>query len=116
VASTVATPKYLSPLPNCSSAVFSSVALEDLRVELDRLADHLAVAGPVLIAEHMHERAVVDPVHPQGPHEIAFEEPEGLSQQQRARHLGGDTIDDLAPELGRHPGIELAPRDRVLGA
>ena len=39
------------------------VALEDLRVELEGLLDDLPVARAVLVAEHVHERAVVDAVH-----------------------------------------------------
>ncbi len=53
---------------------------------------------------------------PEGPHEVALEQPEGLGQQERARDLGRDPIDDLAPELDRHPGVELGLGDRVLGA
>ena len=61
------------------------VALEDLRVEFERLLDDLAVAGAVLVAEHVHERAVVDAVHPERPDEIALEHPERLGEQERAR-------------------------------
>ena len=92
------------------------VALEDLRVELDGLLDDLPVARPVLVAEHVHERAVVDAVHAERPDEIALEQPERLGQQERAGHLLGDAIDDLAPELVRHQAVELRLRDRVLGA
>ncbi len=92
------------------------VALEDLRVEFDGLLDDLPVAGAVLVAEHVHERAVVDAVHPERPDEVALEQPERLGQQERAGDLGGDAIDDLAPELDRHPLVELALRDGVLGA
>ena len=92
------------------------VALEDLRVELDGLLDDLAVAGPVLVAEHVHERAVVDAVHPERPDEVALEQPERLGQQERARDLRRDPVDDLAPELVRHPAVELGLRDGVLGA
>ena len=90
------------------------VALEDLGVELEGLADELSVAGAVLVAEHVHERAVVDAVHAERPHEVALEHPEGLGQQERVRHLGRDPVDDLAPELVRHPPVELLLRDRVL--
>ena len=92
------------------------VALEDLRVELDGLLDHLPVAGAVLVAEHVHERAVVDAVHAERPDEVALEQPERLGQQERVRDLGGHPVDDLAPELDRHAPVELGLRDGVLGA
>ncbi len=92
------------------------VALEDLGVELDGLADDLAVAGPVLVAEHVHERAVVHAVHAQGADEVALEQPERLGQQERAGDLGRHSIHDLAPELDRHARVELGPGDGVLGA
>ena len=63
------------------------VALEDLRVELDGLLDDLPVARPVLVAEHVHERAVVDAMHAEGPDEVALEQPERLGQQERAGYL-----------------------------
>ena len=92
------------------------VALEDLRVEFDRLLDDLPVALAILVAEHVHERAVVDAVHAERPDEVALEQPERLGQQERARHLGRDPVDDLAPELDRHPLVEFGLRDGVLGA
>jgi hypothetical protein len=59
------------------------VPLEDLRVELDGVPDHLPVARAVLVTKHVHERAVVDAVHAEGPHEVALEQPERLGQQER---------------------------------
>jgi hypothetical protein len=90
------------------------VALEDLGVELDGLADDLAVARVVLVAEHVHERAVVDAVHAERPDEVALEQPERLGEEQRVGRLGGDPVDDLAPELVGHPPLELRPGHRVL--
>ncbi len=92
------------------------VALEDLRVELERVLDELAVALAVLVTEHVHERAVIDAMHAERPHEVALEHPERLGQQERARDLVGDAVDHLAPELGRHPPVELGLGHRVLGA
>ena len=92
------------------------VALEDLGVELEGLAHQPSVAGAVLVTEHVHERAVVDAVHAECPHEVALEHPERLGQQERVGHLGGDPVDDLAPELDRHARIELGLAHGVLGA
>ena len=92
------------------------VALEDLGVEFEGLAHDLAVARAVLVAEHVHEGAVVDAMHPEGPDEVALQHPERLGEQQRARHLGGDPVDDLAPEFDRHPNVEFGLADRMFGA
>ena len=75
---------------------------EDRRVELERVAHDLAVARVVLVAEHVHERRVVDAVHAEGPDEVALEQPERLGEEQRPGRLGGDPVDDLAPELLGH--------------
>ena len=97
---------------------------EDRRVELEGVLHDQPVVRVVLVAEHVHECAVVDPVHPQGPHEVAFEQPERLGQQERAGCLDGDPIHHLPPELVGHQRLEGAPahapsgsrRDRPAGA
>ena len=89
-------------------------ALQDLSVELDGVADHLAVARVVLVPEHVHERAVVDPVHPEGPDEVALHQPERLGKEEGVRRLRGDSVDDLAPELVRHQRVEGGLGHRVL--
>ena len=109
VASRVAAPKYLSPVPNCSIAVSSSGFVRKLTYRpriagsnSTRVADDLAVARVVLVPDHVHERAVVDPVHPEGSDEVALQQPERLGEEQRVGRLDGDPVDDLAPELVRH--------------
>ena len=92
------------------------VPAEDRRVELERVPDHLAIAGAVLVPEHVHERAVVDAVHPEGSDEVALHEPERLGQQERPGNLGRHPVHDLAPELVRHRRLEGRPREGVLGA
>ena len=89
------------------------VALEDLRIEFDRLLDDLPIARSVLVAEHVHERAVIDAMHAERPDEIALEQPERLRQQERPGDLRRDPVDDLAPELDRHPRLERPLRDGV---
>ena len=92
------------------------VALEDVRVERERVPDDLSIAGVVLVPEHVHERAVVDAMHAQGSDEVALEEPERLRQQERVGDLGRHSIHHFAPELGRHQAVELRLAQRVLGA
>ena len=55
-------------------------------------------------------------MHAQRADEVAFEQPEGLGQQQRSRHLGGDAVHHLAPELVGHQRVELLLRHGVLRA
>ena len=88
---------------------------EDLRIELERLAHHPAVGRVVLVTEEVHERAVVDTVHPERPDEVALHEPERLGEEERPRCLGGDPVDHLTPELDRHRDVEFTLRHGVLG-
>ena len=102
---TVATPKYLSSTRLLDRRFLVGVvhevdvALEDLGVEFERVLDDEAVFGVLLVAHHVHERAVVDAVHAESADEVALHQPERLGQQQRVGRLGGDAIDHLAPEL-----------------
>ena len=59
---------------------------------------------------------VVDAVHAEGADEVAFHEPEGFGEQQRAGDFGGDAIDDFAPELVGHAAVEFRLAHAVLGA
>ena len=92
------------------------VALQDLRVELERVLDDQPVLGVLLVAQHVHERAVVDAVHAQRADEVALHQPEGLGQQQRVGRFCRDAVDDLAPELDGHRASKSLLRMRVLGA
>ena len=66
----------LAELVDCRSLVRVAhevdEALENLGVEFDRVLDDPPVAGVLLVSEHVHEGAVVDPVHPKGSDEIAL--------------------------------------------
>src|SRR5579871_4593975 len=64
----------------------------------------------------MHERRVVDAVHPKGADEVPLEKPEGLGQEQRVEALGGYAIHHLAPELLGHRALEGLTADRALCA
>ena len=117
VASSVATPKYLSPAAELvhGGALVGvvhevDVAAQDARVEGHGLADDLLVAGVLLVAQHVHEGAVVDAVHAQRAHEVALQQPEGLGQQERVGHLCGHAVHHLAPELGGHAPGQLGRR------
>ncbi len=114
VAIMMQTPKYLSSLPNWSTAVSLvgvvhevHVALQDLGVELERVLDDRAVLGVVLVAQHVHKGAVVDPVHAQRADEIALQQPEGLGQEQGVGRFGRHPVHHLAPELVGHGRVEL---------
>ena len=110
----------LAKLINCRAFVGIrhevDVALHDVGIEFERVLDDRAVFGVVLVAQHVHERAVVDAMHAQGADEVALHEPEGLGQQQRAGNFGGHAVDHFAPELVRHGAVELGLAHAVLGA
>ena len=91
------------------------VALEDLRIELERVLDRQAILGVVFVAQHVHERRVVDAVHAQRADKISFHQPEGFGQQQRIGDFGRDAVHDLAPELLRDGRVELGPGHAMLG-
>ena len=92
------------------------IALHNVRIELDGLLQIGAVLRVLLVAHHVHERRVVDAMHSQRTHEVALQQPEGLGQQQRSRHLRRNAIHYLAPELIGHQSVELLLRHRVLRA
>ncbi len=83
------------------------VTFEDFGVELNGVFYHQAVFLVLLIPQHIHESAVVDPVHAKRAHEITFHQPEGFGQQQRIRHFLSYPIDDFPPKFLRKGGIEL---------
>ena len=91
-------------------------AFEDLRVELEGVLHDRAVLGVVLVAQHIHEGAVVDAVHAQGAHEVAFHQPEGFGQEQRVGHLLGNAVDHLTPELTGNSWLNSALGHAVFGA
>ena len=92
------------------------VALHDVGIELEGVLEDGAVLGVVFVAQHDHEGAVVDAVHAEGADEIAFHEPEGLGEEQGAGDFGGDAIDDVAPELVGHEGVEFGLGHAGFGA
>ncbi len=89
------------------------IALQDVRVELNRLLQIAAILGVFFVAQHVHKRGVIHAMHAQRAYEVALQHPEGLRQQQRARHLNGNTVHHLTPELRRHNRVELLIRHRI---
>ncbi|OQA94010.1 MAG: hypothetical protein BWY25_03017 [Chloroflexi bacterium ADurb.Bin222] len=105
---------YRGPLVGIVHEV--DVALENLRVEFQRVLEELAVFRVLLVAQHVHEGAVVDAMHPQRADEVTLHHPEGLSEQERPGGLHGHAIHDLAPEFLRHGRVELRFGHAVFGA
>ncbi len=89
--------------------------LQDLGVEFERVLDDRAVLGIVLVPQHVHKGAVVDPVHAQRAHKVALHQPEGLGQQQGVGRFGGHAVHHLPPELDGHGRVELSLGQAVLG-
>ena len=83
------------------------VALEDLRLEDKRVLYSQPVLLVLLILEHVHERGVVDPVHSECSHEVAFHHPESLCEKQCVRNFLSDPVNDLSPEFLRDSPVEL---------
>ncbi len=82
-------------------------SLEYFRVELQGVLNRLAILGVLLVLEHVHKGAVVDPVHTEGPHKVPFHHPERLGQEEGVRDLLSYPIDHLSPELLRYSQVEL---------
>ena len=55
-------------------------------------------------------------MHAQRADEVAFHQPEGLGEQQRAGDFGSHAIDHFPPELLRHVPVKLRLAHAVLGA
>ena len=110
----------LAELVNCRSFIRIAhevhVALHDVGIELESVLDDRAVLGILLVAQHLHERAVVDAMHAQGADKVALHQPESLGQQQRSGHLGGHAIHHFAPEFVRHVLVEFGLAHAVFGA
>ncbi len=102
----------LAELINCRSFIGIAhevdVTLHDVRIEFEGVLDDRTVLGVLLVAHHVHEGAVVDAMHAERANEVAFHQPEGLGQQQRAGHFGGDAVHHLAPEFVRHGRLNSA--------
>jgi len=94
----------------------TDVALENVGVELDSFLEIRTILRVLFVAQHVHESTVVDAMHAKSADEVAFEEPEGFGKEEGSRNLGGDAVDDLAPELVRHQRVEVLLRHRVFGS
>ena len=90
------------------------VPLQNVRIKLDRLLQVRPVLRILLVPQHIHERAVVHPMHAKRPNEVPLQHPERLRQQQRSRHLHRHPVHHLPPELMRHQPVELLLRHRRL--
>ncbi len=82
---------------------------QNFRIKFESVLDDRPVAAVFLVSEHIHESAVVDPVHPEGPDKKPFEEPERLCKEEGVRCFGGDPVNDFAPELPGHGIVERIP-------
>ncbi|MBA7659949.1 hypothetical protein ES703_67945 [subsurface metagenome] len=90
------------------------IALQNLRIKLQGIFYQAAVILILFILQHIHEGAVIDPVHSQGPDKIALHQPEGLGQEQGVRSFLGYTVNHFPPKLLRHQAVKLLPGHAVL--
>ena len=56
------------------------ITLQNLRIELKRILDGEAIFIIVFVAQHVHERRVVDTMHAKRADEISFHQPEGFGK------------------------------------
>ena len=82
-------------------------AAQYLRVKFKRVFDCLAVFVVFLFFEHVHKRAVVNAVHTERAHKIAFHHPESFCKQQCIRYFFSTAVDNLAPEFIRNTCLKF---------
>ena len=83
------------------------ITLQNLRVVNQCVFNQLAVFFVFLIAQHVHEGAVIHAVHSQRPYKITFHQPECFSQQECIWHLAGDPLYHFTPKLFGHGPVEF---------
>ncbi len=81
-------------------------ALEDFRFIDEGVFNRIPVFFILLVFEHVHERAVVHPVHSQGSDEVALHHPERFGKQEGVRQFLIDPVDDLPPKLIGDQAVE----------
>ena len=86
-----------------------------MRIEFEDAFYRLPVFRIFLVFHKVHERAVVNAVHSQSPHEISFHKPESLGQKQRFGSFDRNSVNDFAPEFLREKFVELFIRKSVFG-
>ena len=92
------------------------VALEDFGFKLEGVFDQGAVLVVFFVAQHVHEGAVVDAVHAQGAHKVAFHQPEGFGQQEGVGGFAGHAVYHLAPEFHGEGRFEIGAGNAMFGA
>ena len=104
---------FITPSKLRNSGIFIGIihevdiALENFRVKFKRVLDQVAIIGIILLFKHVHECAVIDPVHAKCADKIAFEHPERFSKQQGIGDFKLNTVNYLAPELFGYGGIKF---------
>jgi len=91
------------------------ITLKNLGFEFKRVTDQLAITGVILITQHIHKGAVVNPVHTQCAHEVSFHQPEGFSQEQCVRGFDRGAVYKFAPEFYGHRAVKFLLGHAVLG-
>ena len=85
----------------------ADITLKNLRVEGHRVFDHGAISGVLFVAQHVHKRAVINAVHAQGAHKIAFHHPKRLSQKQGVGGFDGAAVNHIAPKFVWHQRVKF---------
>src|SRR5690554_1361409 len=69
----------------------------------------------LLIFQHVHESAVVNAVHPQGPDKVPLHHPEGFCQEEGIGDLFSDAVNYLPPKLLGNLVVKLFTGERSAG-
>ena len=83
------------------------IALKNLRIKGDCIFYRLTVFLIFFFFEHVHKGRVVNAVHTESTHKVAFHHPEGFSKKKSVRAFCRNPVYNLAPELIRNCVIEL---------
>ncbi len=89
------------------------VTFKNFRIELKSVCNQFSVFIVFFVHHHMHERAVVNAVHPKRSDKITFHQPKGFGKKQRVGHLIVNFVHNFAPEFFRKEFVELLVGHRI---
>ena len=75
------------------------ITFHNLRIISQGIFKNFTVFGVLLALEHIHESAIVDPVHTEIANEVALHQPESFGNQQGVGSFAVDAVNHLPPEF-----------------
>ena len=80
---------------------------QNLRIKFKRVLDRLAVFVVLFFFEHVHKRAVINAVHTECTHKIAFHHPESFCKQQCVWYFFCTAVNNFTPEFIRNARLKF---------